>query len=222
MLEEQPIPAAGSPAIASTTTPADDQPFEGEELRAALRHPGLAIDVLLAQRSRWTATIVQNREWTRMTVLMLVWTLAFSLPYGLVLSVERVWQIATLFLGSVALCLPSLHVVSAYLGLRIHVAQSFAFATIIATVAAIFSFGFAPILWFLHATSEAPSSKGFLAGLSALMLVLAALAGAVHGMRCLSLAKGMEDSFGFSVVVCLWQLLLLFIGVRMSDALGLT
>ena len=156
-----------------------------------------------------------------MVALLLSWTLAFSLPYGFVLSFERSWQIATLFLGSVALCFPSLHVVSAYLGLRIHLAQSFAFATIVATVAAIFSFGFAPILWFLKVTSE-PASSDTLAALSTMLLCLAALAGMVHGMRCLSLAKGMKGSGGFGLVLFLWQMLLLFIGVRMSHALGLT
>lgn len=202
--------------------PSAPEPFSAAELRAALRHPGAAIDVLLAQRARWTTTIVENREWSAMVALMLLWTLAFSLPYGAVLSLERAWAIAALFLGSVALCLPSLHIVSAYLGLRVHIAQSFAFATIVATVASTFSFGFAPILWFMKATSGNAAAHSTLPGLSALLLCLAAFAGVVHGMRCLSLAQNMEGSAGFGLVVFLWQILLIFIGVRMSSALGLT
>jgi hypothetical protein len=207
--------------LAVSTPSSLAQPFTAEELRAALRHPGRAIDVLLAQRARWTLTVLENRKMGPMVALMLLWTLVFSLPYGCVLSAERTWQVATLFLGSVALCLPSLHVVSAFLGMRIHVAQSFAFATIVATVAAIFSFSFAPILWFMQATSHSSSPHDALGKLSALLLCVAALAGLIHGMRCLKLA-GADLESRFGIVMFVWQLLLLFIGVRMSQALGLS
>ncbi|HET8937980.1 MAG TPA: hypothetical protein VFN67_31265 [Polyangiales bacterium] len=197
-------------------------PFSAEELRGAFRHPAAAIDMLLAQRARWTRTVIDNDKKGTMAALMLGWTLAFSLPYGFVLSATRTWQIATLFLGSVALCLPSLHVVSAYLGLRIHIAQSFAFATIVATVAAMFSFGFAPILWFLQITSTSSTPHDTLGTLSSMLLCVAALAGAVHGVRCLNFARKIDGGEGFSLIMFFWLVLLLFIGMRMSQALGLS
>lgn len=204
--------------------PTAPEPFSAAELRAALYHPLVAIDVLLAQRERWTATLVENRQWSRMAGLLLVWTVVFALPYGCVLSFRHAWQVATLFLGSVALCLPSLHVVSAYLGMRVHAAQSFAIATIMAAVAAIFSCGFAPILWFLHVTagSSSVSVNETLTRLSNVLLLCAALAGMVHGMLCLRLTKPAQGISGFGFVVLLWQALLLFIGSRMSTALGLS
>lgn len=204
------------------TAEATIEPFRHEELRAALRHPSAAVDVLLADRRRWTASVIGNRDAGDMVILLLMWTVLFSLPYGLVLSWNEAWKIGTLFLGSVALCLPSLHVVARYLGLRVHVAQSFAFATIIATVASIFSCSFAPILWFLQVTTHGASSQSTVAGLSGTLLGLAALAGAIHGMRCLQLAEQPHGGSGFTVVVLVWQVLLLFIGLRMSDALGLS
>ena len=177
--------------------------------------------MLLAQRERWTASVVENRNWGRMIGLLLIWSLLFSLPYSLALSWRQAWQIAVLFLGSVAICLPSLHVVSAYLGLRVHLAQSFSFAAIIAAVASIFSFGFAPILWFLRATTEGEAGRATVSQLSAFLLAVAALAGVLHGMRCLRMTEQIDDGSGFRVVVLLWQVLLLFIGWRMSTALGL-
>ena len=202
------------------TLPNGAAPFSDAELDTALYSPAAAIDLLLAQRERFIASVIENRRWARMVGLLLLWTCLFSLPYGLVLSLRHAWQIATLFLGSVAICLPSLHVVSAYLGLRVHAAQSFSFAAIIAAVAAIFSFGFAPILWFLQATTEGASGRETLAELSGLLLGTAALAGILHGIRCLRAARHL-DGGGFSIVVLLWQILLLFIGWRMSGALGL-
>lgn len=195
------------------------EPFSDAELRTALWHPAAAIDVLLAQRARWTASVIENRRWGLMLGLLLLWSCLFSLPYALVLSWRQAWQVAILFLGSVAICLPSLHVVSAFLGLRVHFAQSMAFATIMAAVASIFSFGFAPILWFLHAT--APEGQATVAHLSALLLGFAALAGAIHGVRCITLAEDLDEAPGMSMVIILWVLLLLFIGLRMSAALGL-
>lgn len=220
---ENDVPATpqAAPKQLFESATAEPAPFTPAELGAAMRHPGIAIDVLLAQRERWTASVVENRHLAQMAGLLLVSTFLFSLPYGLVLSYRQAWQIALLFLGSVAICLPSLHVVTAYLGLRIHVAQSFAFATIIAAVAAIFSFGFAPILWFLHATIDGPLSRATVKVLSGFLLALCALLGSAHGMRCLKLTKRGDESFTLGFVVLVWQLLLLFIGVRMSGALGL-
>jgi hypothetical protein len=217
-------PAAAKDSLqAQLTDPgARAAPFTDAELSAAMRNPAVAIDLLLAQRERWTASVVENRDWPRMLGLLLLWSLLFSLPYGLVLSYREAWQISILFLGTIAICLPSLHVVSAYIGLRVHLAQSISFATIIAAVASMFSFGFAPILWFLQATSEGVGARDSVAQLSALLLLIAALAGAVHGMRCLMMAKEIAQGPRFSLVVLLWQLLLLFIGLRMSAALGLT
>src|SRR4051794_23107335 len=105
-MQDQPL---AQPIFAPSSAAA---PFSEHELRAAFYRPAAAIDVLLAQRERWTATVIENRQWPRMAGLLLLWSIVFALPYGFVLSFQSAWQIATLFLGSVALCLPSLHVVS--------------------------------------------------------------------------------------------------------------
>ena len=220
MTTAEPGPAPSLKALLTSPDP-EHPPFSESELRAAQWHPALAIDVLLAQRERWTASVVENRHWGRMLVLLLLWSVLFSLPYSLVLSWRQAWQIAALFLGSVAICLPSLHVTSAYLGLRVHFAQSIAFAAIIAAVACIFSCGFAPILWFLQATSTGSDAPQTVAALSGLLLWLAALAGSLHGVRCLVMARRLDGSASFSIVLLAWLGLLVFIGLRMSLALGL-
>jgi hypothetical protein len=205
-----------------TSGTAEHVAFTDAELRAATWNPAAAIDIILAQHERWTANIVEHHEPRRMVSLLLMWAAVFALPYGMVLSLPQVAHVAMLFLGSVALCLPSLHVVSAYLGLRVHIAQSTAFAAVVATVASVFSFAFAPILWFLQATTDSAASQTTIATLSGLLLSLAALAGAAHGMRSLRFVGRMDDRVTFGLVVFLWQLLLLFIGVRMSTTLGLS
>jgi hypothetical protein len=216
-------PASSPTAPQLFPEPASAPPFTDLELRGAMRNPAAAIDMLLAQRQRWMASVLENRGWARMVVLLLTSTVLFSLPYGFVLSSRQAWHIAILFLGPVAICLPSLHVVSAYLGLRVHIAQSLSLATIIAAVASIFSFSFAPILWFLQVTSSDTSARETVARLSALLLGIAAVAGMVHGTRCLTMARRVDEGFGFGfgLVLVLWQVLLFFIGLRMSTALGL-
>ena len=213
MLEPERVPPERGAAPAS--------PFERGELIAALRSPLCTIDVLLTQKDRWMATVDAGHHRAAMAALLVLSSLLFSLPYALVLSPTQPLRVAALFGGSTLICLPSLHVVSAYLGLRIQPAQTFAAGAISPAVASIFAFGFAPILWFLRATIDADNSTGSIPALSAALLTASALAGAAHMVRCVNRTRVLSQSGWALFLMLSWLGLLLFIMHRMAGLLDL-
>ena len=69
-------------------------------------------------------------------------SLLCSAPYGFVLGGDAAIRVALLFVGSVALCWPSLHVFSGYLGCRVSALQNLVIALLISAVAGMFALGF--------------------------------------------------------------------------------
>ncbi len=211
-------PAAPSPAVPAATPPAAT-PISDGELQALLRSPGRAFDLLLGSRARLAATIGDERPPLGLCLALLVGTLVASVPFGLVHGGAALWKIAALFGGSVLLCWPSLQVFAAYLGSRLRPAQSLALALMIAAVASLFTLGFAPILWFLQVTMEHGDhvdAKDAATG----MLALAMLAGLLQLARCAGedVRLRAHRSFGLLLV---WQLLVVFVALRMARALDL-
>ena len=208
------VPVAAAPPVAPA-------PFSEGELRRALYLPHRAIDLVLTERERWLATVAGRRGLAALVLAMVVTGGAFAVPYGLILGAAKFWQIAALYFGSVLICYPSLHVFSAFLGVRVRLSQSLALALLISTVAAIFSFGFFPVLWFLSVTMSQEASADTLQVISVLLLTVSLIAGVVQLARCLRADSPLARERGLSLLMFFWQCLLLFITYRMGLELGI-
>ena len=195
------------------------RPFTTDELRTLLRDPGRTFDVVLARRARLAASIAAPDDLRALVVVLLACTVLAAIPYGLVHGIASWWRIAALFGGSTLLCYPSLQVFGSYLGSELRPAQNAALALLVSSVAALFTLGFSPILWFLGLTM-ATGDRIDAGTASIVMLALALLAGLAQLSQCLFGDRGLRT--GRSVALFLfWQLLLLFVALRMARALGL-
>ncbi|HIE69466.1 MAG TPA: hypothetical protein EYP98_04500 [Planctomycetes bacterium] len=143
---------------------------------------------------------------------------------ALIDGLERVAHITLLFLGSVLLCYPSLQVFGSYLGVRMHPAQTLAIALVIPSAAALFTFGFAPIYWFLNFTMPGDGPDGMPSSSAitrVVLLVFSLLLALSHLNRCLfgdSNLKVLRDNWALWVG---WQVLLVFLTYRMAESLDL-
>lgn len=194
-------------------------PLGRAELGAALLRPHLAADLILAEHGRLRAAAADPACAARVVALLGGASAAFALPFALVLDPARGWRVAALFLGSVALCFPSLHVFTSYLGCRMRLAQNLAMALSISAVASLFSLGFAPILWFLRVTSDGP---GLTHAASFVLLGVSLLAGLGQLGRAM-FSRDRSDPVGdrYRLTVLAWQALLLFVSARLATCLGL-
>jgi len=198
-------------------------------LRSLFLRPLRALTVVLSEQDRLARTISQGDQAGLLALGLLYTTLLFSLPFGGVIETERCWRIALLLVGSLGICLPSLQVFGAFVGCRISALQSLALGLVITSVAALFTFGFFPILWFLDATMqvepvvktplrEAPA-RVTASDLALVLLGCSLLAGIVHGIRCLRRFQGLVAAY--PLVMILWQALFVFITYRMARLLEL-
>lgn len=194
------------------------EPFTQAELFAALVRPQRWIDLLLTERKRWARTVAMERHAGLLGVIMLAASLVYALPFGLVLGFDRFWHIAALYLGSVAICLPSLHIFAGYLGLGLRPSQSLSLGVLVSSVASIFSVGFAPIVLFLGATM---SDAGTMSRVACALLGVSLLAGMGQLMRTLRMRAAQENEGKLFGLMTVWQCLLLFITFRMGVFLGL-
>ncbi|MFK8001708.1 MAG: hypothetical protein AB8H86_19090 [Polyangiales bacterium] len=194
------------------------EPFTRDELLAALLRPQRWIDLLLAERERWTRTVTMDRHAGLLIAIMLAASLLYALPFGFILGFERFWHIAALYLGSVAICLPSLHIFAGYLGLGLRVGQSLSLGVLVSSVASIFSVGFAPIVLFLSATM---SGSGTMTAVAYALLGVSLFAGMGQLMRSLRIRAAQENVTNLLMLTIVWQCLLLFITYRMGVFLGL-
>jgi len=214
-------PCGDPSAQHSAPLPEVATPFSARELGTALYLPHRAMDMVLTDRQRWLATVGQRSLVARLLTVTLVVGCVFSLPYGMLLGAERFWQVAALYLGSVLICFPSLHVFSAFLGVRVGLGQSLSLAVLISAVAAIFTFGFFPIVWFLSATMTHKSSAGTLQVISTVLLTVSLGAGLIQLGRCLRAGTLLQQGRTLPVLIIFWQVLLVFITYRMGLHLGI-
>jgi len=209
-------PAAPLPAAAAAPAAA----FAPGELRASLARPHRALDILLAQRARLTATVRAHENLAMLAALMLACSIAFTVPFACVRGIPKAADVAVLFVGSTLLCFPSLQVFSSYLGATLTVAQNLVLALLVPSAAAMFCLGFFPIYWFLDLTmarDAAVNARDIAIGLLVVSLVL----GLSHLNRCLfadSALAGLRSSW---LLLVGWQVLLLFITYRMALVLGI-
>jgi hypothetical protein len=202
--------------------PVDCSAYSTAELREVLSHPHRAVEVVLAERGRLAATLTDRRSLGLLVLLLFAASILFALPFGAVLSPDRLWRVVLLFAGSALICFPSLHVFGAFLGFKVDIGQNLALTLVSTSVAALFSLGFFPILWFLKVVMADQASADVLHGISVGLLVVAFGAGLAHVLRCLGdPATGRPLGVGFPVVVGIWQCLLIFITYRMAVFLEL-
>ncbi len=196
-------------------------PFSRKELNKTLAMPLRLLEVVLAERGRLVANITGHRDLARLALAMLLGSVLFALPYGAVLSPSSFWNIATLFVGSMVICFPSLLVFSAYLGVAISLTQNLvlALALIITTASALFCFGFFPILWFLRSTMADDGGIVTAEHISIGLLTVSLIAGICQLNRCLFVDKVLREVRSNPLLLLFWQGLLIFITYRMATVL---
>ncbi len=184
-------------------------------------YPHRLLDLVLMQREQLHTQIARDEHLWWLVGSLAAGTLLYALPFGAVLGLAKFWRVAVLLLGSVAICVPSLHVVGAFIGSRLQLAQTLCLALVISSVAALFTFGFFPIIWFLAATMEEGSFIS--AGAIALGLLCLSLAAGVtqflRSQHAVSLLREFKPTF--KVLLGGWLVLLVFITARLAMALGL-
>ncbi|MEW6071751.1 MAG: hypothetical protein AB1726_04025 [Planctomycetota bacterium] len=212
MNEEERAPETSVP-------PSPRAPHPAGELRALFGRPHRTLAVVLAEPERLASTIAAGRNVVLLVGALLYTSVVFALPFGAVLGLERFWRVALLFVGSLAICFPSLQVFSSYVGCRMGVRQNLALGLVITCVGGVFTFGFFPVLWFLQATMSAESSTITPRHIAVVLLFLSLLAGIMHLYRCLRRVEGLVRAY--SVVITCWQLVFVFISYRMARLLDL-
>lgn len=199
-------------------TAAPLEPLTDAELSAVWRAPHRIAEVFLG---RWRA--VADRIWqtaapVRLLAVQLVVGVVAALAYGAVLDFERAWSIAALYGGSVLLCVPALHIFGCYFGGTRRATQDLSIALTLSTTAALFTFGFAPVLWFLKATMPADAGGVSLGDLSAIFLGVAFVAGL--GQLGRTVGRGPSNPKTILLVTG-WGLLVAGISWRMACVLEL-
>lgn len=212
------MPDPKSPPDPPSAPPA--APWTDADLLSVWRRPYLAADVLLTHPQRLGATVARRPRQALLAATLLVVSLVFAAPFGLVLGPDKAWRVAALFVGALAVCFPSLHVFSAFLGRHVDVRQDLTLALTISAVAALFAAGFAPVIWFLDLTM----GDGVVVGarqVGGWMLGFCLLAGLVHQGRCMQSEPTLRASPGVASLLLVWHALLAFVTVRLAWALDL-
>lgn len=195
--------------------------FSGEEIRRALVRPALMFEYVLASRNRLRANLSTGHGIWWLTAMLLSVSLVSTVPYGAVSPIHSLWKVAVLFVGSVLICLPCLHVFSQFLGMRIDLGRSLARALVITSVAGLFTLGFAPIIWFIDCTTEAGADAAVTpGGLSVVLLCFSLLMGIGRMATCLPVRCG-DDAPWLPLLMIHWVALIAFITYRMARLLEL-
>lgn len=197
------------------------EPLESSDVIASLRRPERLVDLVLGQPARIGASIARERALAWLSCAMLLTSVAAAIPYGCVLGFEHWWRIVVLYLGTTAICAPSLFMFTSYLGLRRSLSQIVVLAFTLPASAALFTLGFAPILGFLRATMKPESDWIGWRSMSVVMLTLSALAGVAQLWRCLLASRREQDGSGLYFVLIGWHLVLAHVLWRMGGVLGL-
>ncbi len=220
-------PAPTNPAVPNRPNRVLPLPYESGELDRFWARPLIVFDVVLSAPERIAASLDRERVLGPLVAVMLVAGAAFAIPYGLVHGSDAWWRIAALYLGSTAICLPSLHVFASYVGVRIRVPQTAVLALVLPATASLFTFGFAPILAFLRATMGPEAEAGKEAShvawqtLSVALLWLALLAGIGQLARALAATRRASGGTTLILVLIAWHGVFLYVLARMAEVLGL-
>jgi len=196
------------------------QPFSRQELRGMLGAPLRMVDLVLGERRRFAANVAQEHRLPTLLVVLTVATAAFALPFGAVLGPHGFWRVAALLLGSLAICIPSLHVFGRYLGIGLSWAQTLAVSLAAAAVTSLFTFALAPILGFFRVTMSA--SDVVTPQNMAVMLLICAFAAGIGQLFFVALGnRALARRIGPAAipVIIPWLVLYLIITVRLAGVL---
>jgi hypothetical protein len=200
-------------------TPGEVYPFSQQELAAMVRRPLRTMDLVLAQSRRLAANIALDHRLPQVVWVLLLTTFFFALPYAAVVDVTRLWRVPLLLLGSMAICLPSLHMFGRFIGGRLSWMQMLSVALSGTAVAALFTFAFAPILGFLRITMT--DSQTIRAATMSVLLLIAALGtGIVQLLRLLRVGS-LRVGSSVTGVLLPWLALYVFIFCRLASVLEL-
>ncbi len=204
-------------------TPSCDSPAprSREELTRAISRPYALFEVVLASPERLAANAERGVHLGPLFAVLLLASTAFALPYGCVIGWGACWKVTALFLGSTLICVPSLHVFATYLGLRVSLSQLLVFALAIPSVAALVTFGFAPILGFLKLTMGDTGGDVPWERLSVFLLCGALLAGVGQLWRCLETAPAARSQRLLLLVLLAWHGVFFYVLARMATVLEL-
>jgi hypothetical protein len=201
------------------------EPLSLADIVASWSQPLRLIDLVLTGPARIAVNVERREALWPLAIALLLASSAFAVPYGCVIGESTWWaawwRVIVLYLGSTLICLPSLHVFSGYLGLRTSFAQILVLALTIPAVAAVFTFGFAPILGFLRATMDPESNVVSWRSVSVALLVFALIAGVGQLWRCLAASPGIASRVPFFIVLLAWHWVFVHVLLRMGSVLGL-
>ncbi len=199
------------------------EPFSVDELRRLLVRPDLLLSCLLGAPRRLGRTVaVPGRALVLLPGLFLAAALA-GVPYGAAAPSSDPWSVTLLFAGSVLICVPCLHVFLVFLGRPGGLHQHVSLGLLVAATAALFSLGFAPIIWFIDLTTD-PQAVSLVStrGLSLCLLTLALALGVTQLGRCLNgVERDDAEELRTGAPLLLWVCLLVFIVWRMAGVVGL-
>ncbi len=198
------------------------EPYSSSEIAASLRSPLRLIDLVLETPDRLAANLESARGGPALALAFVLAATAFATPYGIVLGLNSWWRVAALYMGSTLICLPSLYVFARYVGVRVGPLQIAVLASSIPAVAAMFSFGFAPVLAFLRATMETENAEISWRDISRLLLATALVAGVARLWNCLLRARGLDSRRSLVIVLLGWHAVFLHVLFRVADVLGLS
>jgi hypothetical protein len=110
-----------------------------------------------------------------------------------------------------------------FLGVRTTLPRDVALVLVITATAGLFTLGFAPIVWFIDATTHAAGDSSITpAGLARLLLGVSLLMGLVQMTRCLASCRRDDGTYHrVAMPLVLWIALLVFIVWRMAGELGI-
>lgn len=197
------------------------RPFDAGELGAVWSSPSRLVSLVLSAPERIAATVESGAGLGGLAGALFFAGSAFAVPYGLVHGLDAWWRIVALYVGSTLICLPSLHVFTSYLGVPLRPAQVAVLALTIPSVAALFTFGFAPILGFLRATMRAESDLVDWRSMSTALLSIALLAGVVQLGRCLVAAEKLGAQIRLYAILLVWLVVFSHVLLRMGRLLEL-
>lgn len=215
---------AGDPTVPQDSRPpaAPPLPYELRDLIGALRSPNGMMQVVLSDKDRLAATLFSGRHPLALLACLLVGAVVFALPFGAIHDWRRAWVVVALYLGPIVVCLPALQVVGQYVGIKLAPSHYVAFGLSFAATAAMFSFGFFPIQWFLSATMHDEGSIIRAGDIGKLLLFVSFAAGVFTMYRILECAQRYRWLTSGIGLLIAWQALLAFICLRMAHTLGLS
>lgn len=231
-LPRDPPPLPPAPAPAATATPKPPAPAPGpagpfsraELTRAFLVWPRI-VDYVLGGRRQLSRNFTESRELPLLIALLVFSGVLFAAPFGAVLGWRGLLKPSIFLMGSMMICFPSLHIFSQYFELKIDLWQNLVLAFTITATAAIFLFGFAPILWFIDFTI--PDSPLYGADtvtpvVAAWLLYASLVLGVINMARGFLLNLEAVKQAGLTrILILVWLALFIYITRRMGIVLEL-